>query len=134
MRGTVEDERSSLGPVGAEDLLCPVRYAMEVFGGKWKLPLLCMLASGQPVRYSTLKRRLANITNMMLAQSLRELEQAGMVHREQFNEVPPRVEYTLTEMGLSVLPVLTKLGEWGFGVLQAQSGCGTNCDRCQATL
>ena len=77
--------------------LCPIRYMLEIFGGKWKLPIVCILSGGIPVRYSTIKRRLGDITNAMLSHSLKELEAAGVVHREQYNEVPPRVEYTLTE-------------------------------------
>lgn len=123
--------RNAVGEAG--ELLCPVRYTMDIVGGKWKLPILCMLAPGQPIRYSTIKRKLAGVTNMMLSQSLKELEAAGMVHREQYNEVPPRVEYSMTEKGGSILPMLVKLGEWGAGVLQQETGCGANCDKCQAT-
>ncbi len=115
------------------EALCPVRYALDIVGGKWKLPILCMLAEGEPSRYSTLKRKLGDITNMMLAQSLKELEAAGMVHREQYNEVPPRVEYSLTEKGKSIVPILVTFGEWGAENLQAAS-CGAKCTACQATV
>ncbi len=114
-----------------ETLLCPVRYTMDLVGGKWKLPILCMLASGKPVRYSVLKRRLSGVTSMMLSQSLKELEGAGMVHREQFNQVPPRVEYTLTEKGASILPTLSQLGAWGAGQLRQTAGCAVSCGTCQ---
>lgn len=116
-----------------DTLLCPVRYTMDVVGGKWKLPILCMLAAGQPVRYSVLKRKLTGVTNMMLSQSLKELESANLVHREQYNEVPPRVEYSMTEKGNSILPALTMLGQWGAEVLQQQPGCIAHCEQCQAT-
>ena len=115
------------------ELLCPVRYTMDVVGGKWKLPILCMLAPGKPIRYSGIKRKLTGVTNMMLSQSLKELEAAGMIHREQYNEVPPRVEDSMTDKGNSILPTLIKLGEWGAGVLQQDTGCAANCNQCQAT-
>lgn len=117
----------------AEELLCPIRYLMNIFGGKWKLPIVCMLSGENPLRYSVIKRRLGDITNVMLAQSLKELEAAGIVHREQYNEVPPRVEYTLTEKGTSVLPALVQLAEWAVGSMQGETDCGILCTKCQST-
>lgn len=116
-----------------EELLCPIRYLMNIFSGKWKLPIVCMLSGKKPLRYSTIKRRLGDITNVMLAQSLKELETAGVVHREQYNEIPPRVEYMLTEKGKSVLPALVQLAEWAVGAMQNESVCGVLCTKCQAT-
>ncbi len=117
-----------------EELLCPIRYIMHIFSGKWKLPIVCMLSGQTPLRYSTIKRRLGDITNVMLAQSLKELEAAGIVHREQYNEVPPRVEYTLTEKGKSVLPALGQLAEWAVGSMQNETSCGVLCAKCQTTV
>lgn len=116
-----------------ENLLCPIRYAIDIVGGKWKLPIICMLAGGLPTRYSSIKRKLAGITNMMLAQSLKELEAAGIVHREQYNEVPPRVEYTLTDKGKSIIPPLTKLAEWGADHMREEKASAAFCDACQST-
>lgn len=120
--------------VDGEELLCPIRYSLDIVGGKWKLPLLCMLASGEPTRYSAIKRKLGDVTNMMLAQSLKELEATGMVHREQYNEVPPRVEYSLTDKGNSIVPILVQFGAWGAENMQNDSACGTRCTTCQATV
>ncbi|HAH60566.1 MAG TPA: transcriptional regulator [Treponema sp.] len=117
-----------------EELLCPIRYLMNIFSGKWKLPIVCMLSGEIPLRYSTIKRRLGDITNVMLAQSLKELETTGIVHREQYNEIPPRVEYTLTEKGKSVLPALVQLAEWAIGAMQNESVCGVRCTKCRATV
>lgn len=89
--------------------ICPIRYALSTIGGKWKLPLLCLLATGKPTRYGELKKKIPGITNMMLAQSLKELESTGIVNRKQYNEIPPKVEYTLTENGESLLPTLKLL-------------------------
>lgn len=119
-------------PAG-ENLLCPIRYAIDVVGGKWKLPIICMLVSGQPTRYSSIKRKLTGITSMMLAQSLKELEASGIIHREQYNEVPPRVEYTLTGKGKSIIPPLIKLAEWGAEHMQEEdTACAAFCDACQS--
>ena len=115
-----------------EDLLCPIRYTLDVVGGKWKLPILCMLASGNPTRYSSIRRKLDGITNMMLSQSLKDLEASGTVHREQYNEVPPRVEYTLTEKGRSIVPILLQLAEWGTEHMRTGAACGAYCDKCQS--
>lgn len=116
-----------------EEMLCPLRYMLEMFGGKWKLPIVCMLSNGTPLRYSTIKRKLCDITNVMLAQSLKELETSGIVHREQYNEVPPRVEYTLTEKGESILPALTEVAQWAAADMQKASPCGAFCETCTLT-
>lgn len=116
-----------------DGLLCPIRYSIEMIGGKWKLPIICMLASGMPQRYSSIKRKLGDVTNMMLSQSLKELEAAGMVHREQYNEVPPHVEYSLTEKGISLVPILVQLAAWSVEDMQSDCSCGVKCTTCQAT-
>jgi DNA-binding HxlR family transcriptional regulator len=113
-----------------EEPRCPIRYMLEMFNGKWKMPIICMLAGGVPLRYSSIKRKFGDITNVMLAQSLKELEAYGVVHREQYNEVPPRVEYTLTEKGQSVIPALTKVAEWATESMQKERLCGAYCDKC----
>lgn len=126
---TQVEQNSSL----IEELLCPVRYSLDIVGGKWKLPILCVLASGKPTRYSSIKRKLGDITNMMLAQSLKELEAMGMVHRKQYSEVPPRVEYSLTEKGTSIVPILVQFGTWGMENMQNDSSCEAKCTNCQQT-
>ncbi|HCC00630.1 MAG TPA: transcriptional regulator [Ruminococcaceae bacterium] len=113
--------------------LCPIRYMTDVFGGKWKLPIICMLSSGKALRYSTIKRRLGDITNVMLSQSLKRLEAADIVSRRQYNEVPPHVEYALTEKGKSVLPALGQLAGWAAQSMQQETACESNCERCIST-
>jgi DNA-binding HxlR family transcriptional regulator len=116
-----------------DKLLCPIRYTIDVVGGKWKLPIICMLAGGLPLRYSSIKRKLTGVTNMMLSQSLKELESSGIIRREQYNQIPPRVEYTLTDRGKSILPPLQKLAEWGTEHMQEEErSCGAFCDTCQS--
>lgn len=115
------------------EMECPLRYLQTLLGGKWKMPIICMLASGTPLRNATIKRRLGSITSTMLSQTLRELEADGMIDRKQFNEVPPHVEYSLTERGKSIVPILVELGAWATDQMQEQqrhpacSGCITKC-------
>ncbi|MGO1044544.1 winged helix-turn-helix transcriptional regulator [Clostridioides difficile] len=100
-------------------------------GGKWKLPIICMLAVAKPIRYSSIKRKLDGITNTMLAQSLKELESDEIVFRKQYNEVPSRVEYTLTYKGISIVPVLGQFANWGAINMQEKKTCGLNCKECR---
>jgi DNA-binding HxlR family transcriptional regulator len=92
---------------------CPVAYALSLIGGKWQLPIIWVLSRNTVLRYNELKRKVSGITNMMLSQSLKELEHNGLVARTQYMEIPPRVEYSLTEAGLSLLPALEELARWG---------------------
>ena len=106
---------------------CPMRFALEAVGGKWKLTIICMLAEHSPARFSEVRRKVAGITNVMLAQSLKDLEAYGIVHREQYNEIPPRVEYSLTEKGLSLMPALHHLAEWGASIMPDAETCKGPC-------
>jgi DNA-binding HxlR family transcriptional regulator len=92
---------------------CPVIYAISLIGGKWHLPIIWALSQNKVLRYNELKRNVGGITNMMLSQSLKELESNGLIDRVQYNEIPPRVEYSLTEAGISLLPALDELAKWG---------------------
>jgi Predicted transcriptional regulators len=89
-----------------------VEATLEVIGGKWKCVILCHLTHGKK-RTSDLKRIMPQITQKMLIQQLRELETDGIVNRIVYNEVPPRVEYELTEYGWSLKPILDSLCSWG---------------------
>lgn len=88
---------------------CPVLYALDIVGQKWKLPVLWHLFDQETTRYNELKRSIPGITNIMLTKSLRELEENGLVHRKQYDTVPPRVEYSLTERGKALMPTLNEL-------------------------
>jgi DNA-binding HxlR family transcriptional regulator len=92
---------------------CPLALALEIIGGKWKALVLYHLRKGK-LRTSEIKRRLPNITQKMLTQQLRELERDGLVSRQVFDAVPPKVEYSLTELGETVKPVLIDLCSWGY--------------------
>ena len=95
-----------------EDIRCPLEYGLEVFGGKWKSRIICVLAEKKLLRYSELRREMVNITDAVLATTLKELIADEIVHREQFDEIPPRVEYCLTEKGFSVIPILRNICQW----------------------
>ena len=93
--------------------ICPVIYTLSLIGQKWKIPILWHLADEGTLRYNEIKRGVMGITNIMLTQSLRELEQHGLVKRVQYNEIPPRVEYSLSERGETLIPLLRDIHEWG---------------------
>lgn len=94
------------------DERCPILWAMDIVGQKWKLPILWYIADLGPIRYNELRRKVVGITPTMLTKSLGELEEAGLVERVQYPEVPPRVEYSLTEDGRTLLPALKSLYDW----------------------
>jgi DNA-binding HxlR family transcriptional regulator len=92
---------------------CPLAAALEIVGGKWKIPIICALYSDGATRFNELRHKMRGISNTMLASSLKELETDGILVRTQYNEMPLRVEYRLTEKGASIIPILTQLGAWG---------------------
>ncbi|MFC5652584.1 winged helix-turn-helix transcriptional regulator [Paenibacillus solisilvae] len=89
-----------------------VEMTLKVIGGKWKLVILCHLIDGVK-RFGELKREMPDITQKMLTQQLRELEQDGIIDRKVFNQVPPKVEYSITDYGLTLKEVLDVMSEWG---------------------
>lgn len=92
---------------------CPMRKTLELLSGKWRTHIIYELCKRPSCRFSELKKAVPRITNTMLTNTLRDLENFGIVHREQFNEIPPHVEYSLTEKGKALLPVFTELAKWG---------------------
>ena len=96
---------------------CPVEATLALVGGKYKALILWKLMTGA-MRFSELRRAVPGSTPKMLTQQLRELESDGLVHREIFPVIPPRVEYSLTPFGLSIRPVLESMYAWGTGYLE----------------
>ncbi|CAL9580652.1 putative HTH-type transcriptional regulator YybR [Streptomyces sp. enrichment culture] len=96
----------------AGSYVCGVDAAMDVIGGKWKVLILWEL-SLRPYRFGELRRALPGVTEKVLAAHLRELEADGIVHREEYAQVPPRVEYSLTPRGVALNEALEPLGAWG---------------------
>lgn len=91
----------------------PFGYTLSVIGGKWKMVIMYLLAENQTVRFNDLKRQIGAITFKTLSSQLKELEADGMVTRKEYPQVPPKVEYSLTEKAETLLPVLEGLCEWG---------------------
>ena len=96
---------------------CPVEATLELIGGKYKALILWHL-SEQKLRFSELRKVIKNATPKMLTQQLRELEACALIHREVFPVIPPKVEYSLTETGRSLLPILVAMRDWGAGYLR----------------
>ncbi|MCU0417935.1 MAG: helix-turn-helix transcriptional regulator [Cytophagaceae bacterium] len=92
---------------------CPVTATMQVLGGKWKAILINAIYHTSPARFGELKRSVKGITQSMLTQQLRELEEDGLISRKIYAEIPPRVEYTLTKFGLTLSPIMLSMAEWG---------------------
>jgi DNA-binding HxlR family transcriptional regulator len=95
-----------------KEIMCPLEYGLNIFGGKWKSRIICILASKDASRYSEIRKELNNITDAVLAAMLKELIEDKIIHREQYNEIPPKVEYSLTDGGRSVLPILQNICQW----------------------
>jgi len=95
-----------------EEGFCPVTYTQNLTAGRWKIIILWHLSQGTK-RFNELQRLLPGISKGILTRQLRELEVDQMVHREVYKEVPPKVEYSLTEKGVSFIPILDLMGEWG---------------------
>lgn len=92
---------------------CGLKKVIDIIGGKWKIMILCVMYQEGTIRYGELKRRVFGITNTMLANSLKEMEEAGLVERHQYNEMPVRVEYSITPKAQSIVPILLELKKWG---------------------
>ena len=91
---------------------CPIEATLDIVGGKWKVLILFYLMKGT-VRFGEFQRLIPKITQRMLTLQLRELEEDGVVHREVYRQVPPKVEYSLTEFGRSLEPILILMRDWG---------------------
>lgn len=91
----------------------PFGYTLSVIGGKWKMLILYLLAESQPVRFNDMKRQIGAITFKTLSSQLKDLEADGMVIRKEYPQIPPKVEYSLTQKADTLLPVLEQLCEWG---------------------
>ena len=91
---------------------CPLEYTTNLLGGKWKIKLIWTIYEAGHIRFNELKRELNGITDLMLTKILKELASEDIVHRQQYNEIPPRVEYSLTENGLKLINALSEIRKW----------------------
>jgi DNA-binding HxlR family transcriptional regulator len=96
----------------ANATICPAEFTLALIGGRWKIPIIFHLLAGRR-RFSELARALNGVTQKMLTQQLREMERNGLVSRNIFPQVPPKVEYSLTELGASLKPVVEAMCRWG---------------------
>ncbi len=95
------------------DFTCPVELTLDVIGGKWKSVILFHLMKTETLRFRDFRRLMPRVTLQMLTNQLRELEADGVVHREVYAQVPPKVEYSLTPFGRSLEPIIHLMLEWG---------------------
>ena len=91
---------------------CPIRNVLSHFSGKWSLLILCILAENEATRFSTIGRAIPDISSKVLSDTLKSLEKDGLVMRHQYAEIPPRVEYSLTDLGNSLMPIVGDLINW----------------------
>ena len=94
---------------------CPIGEAIRLVGGRWKLKILCTLSTDGTLRYNDLKRKTYGITPAVLSSTMKDLEQDGLVIRVQYQEIPVRVEYTITDRGRELMPIIESLARWAMG-------------------
>lgn len=114
-----------------KDIRCPLEYGMDIFGGKWNSRIICVLSTLGTLRYSELRKQMGNITDAVLASTLKELIANEIVERKSYDEIPPRVEYSLTEKGESVVPILQSICQWA-GLFYKEDNGETmiQCQKC----
>ena len=95
-----------------KEFLCPLEYGLDIFGGKWKSRIICVLSANDVMRYGELRKELGNIADAVLASMLKQLLANNMINRIQYNEIAPKVEHSLTEKGRSILPILQSICVW----------------------
>lgn len=100
------------GKISNNHCCCPIEATLDVIGGKWKPMILCLLAD-DTLRYNKIQQLIPDVSPKMLTKQLRELEEDGLITRKVYPEIPPKVEYTITDFGKTVLPVLKTLLDWG---------------------
>ena len=114
-----------------EDIRCPLEYGLDVFGGKWKSRVICVLAATGTLRYSGIRSEMTNITDAVLAATLKELIADDIISRKQYDSIPPKVEYSLTEKGESVVPILQSICRWaGIFYKESNDNTLTQCQKC----
>ncbi len=95
------------------DFDCPVTYTLSVLGGKWKWLIIYILSEHGTLRYGELRRYLPGITHKMISQQLKELETKNLINRKEYLQIPPKVEYSLTQKGQTLVPILDLMCDWG---------------------
>lgn len=98
--------------INSRQFQCPIELAIHTISGKWKMTIICRLLTGKK-RYGEIKKELRDIQHKVLAEQLRELEEAGILLRREYPSIPPKVEYELTEAGKNLKPLMDFLEQWG---------------------
>ena len=96
-----------------DECKCPVTYTLSIVGGKWKWLILYILSQNGVLRDGELKKFLPAITHKMLSQQLKELEAEHLIDRKEYHQIPPKVEYSLTNKGATLIPILQLIAQWG---------------------
>ena len=114
-----------------KDIRCPLEYGVGLFGGKRNSRIICVLSTLGTLRYSELRKEMGNITDAVLASTLKELIANEIVLRKSYDEIPPRVEYSLTEKGKSVVPILQSICQWaGLFYKENNDVAMIQCQKC----
>jgi DNA-binding HxlR family transcriptional regulator len=114
-----------------KDIRCPLEYGMEIFGGKWNSRIICVLATLGTLRYSEIRKEMGNITDAVLASTLKDLIANEIILRKSYDEIPPRVEYSLSPKGESVVPILQSICKWAGIFYKEDSGKPMiQCQKC----
>ncbi|WP_282137107.1 winged helix-turn-helix transcriptional regulator [Rossellomorea aquimaris] len=101
-------------PIDQEGKLnCSIEYTLKKIGGKWKTVILWHLGTDGTLRYNELRRLLPGVAHKVLSQQLKELEEDGFINRTQYDTIPPKVEYSMTELGMTLMPILKQMHVWG---------------------
>jgi DNA-binding HxlR family transcriptional regulator len=114
-----------------KEIRCPLEYGIDIFGGKWKARIICILSEKGLLRYNEVRRELTDITDAVLSATLKELIANDIIIRMQYNEIPPRVEYTLTDKGKTVIPILQSICRWSGAYHKSDNeNIFTQCQKC----
>ena len=114
-----------------KEIRCPLEYGLDVFGGKWKPRIICVLNEKTVLRYSAIRKEMLNITDAVLSAALKELIRDNIVERRSYDEIPPRVEYSLTERGLTIVPILQSICKWsGIFYKEDHGQIMAQCQKC----
>lgn len=125
---TIESKPALPDVISCSSNGCEIRDTFMMIGGKWKSMILFVLSSERVVRFNQLKKKVSGISQKMLTQQLRELERDGIIKRKVFLEVPPHVEYSMTELGLSLGPIYEAIHSWERNNYKAINQCRDNYD------
>ena len=114
-----------------DDIRCPLEYGLTLFGGKWRSRIICVLFAHKKLRYSEIRKEMYNITDAVLAATLKDLIEDGLIKRKSYDEIPPRIEYSLTEKGKSVVPILQSICKWS-GIFYKEDNDNemVQCQKC----